>query len=39
MSAKAGGEARRQFGRARMIEDYLSWFDEILRRQPSEVRA
>ena len=39
MGAKAGEEARRNFGRDRMIEDYLSWFDEILHRQPSEVSA
>jgi glycosyltransferase involved in cell wall biosynthesis len=39
MSAKAGEEARRNFGRDRMTESYLSWFDEILRRQPSEVSA
>jgi glycosyltransferase involved in cell wall biosynthesis len=39
MSAKAGEEARRSFGRDRMIEDYLSWFDEILCRQPSHVGA
>lgn len=35
MSIRAGTEARRQFGRGRMIEDYLSWFDEILCQQPS----
>jgi glycosyltransferase involved in cell wall biosynthesis len=39
MSAKAGEEARRNVGRDRMIEKYLSWFDEILRRQPREVTA
>ena len=39
MSAKAGEEARRSFGRDRMTENYLSWFDEILHRQPSEVSA
>ena len=39
MSAKAGEEARRKFGRDRMIEDYLFWFDEILRRQPIEIGA
>ncbi len=39
MGAKAGAEARRNFGRDRMIEDYLSWFDEILCRQPSRVGA
>ncbi len=37
MSVRAGAEARRQFDRGRMIEDYLSWFDEILCRQPSHV--
>ena len=39
MGANAGAEARRKFGRERMIEDYLAWFDEILQRQPSEVRS
>jgi glycosyltransferase involved in cell wall biosynthesis len=39
MGAKAGEEARRNFGRDRMIEGYLSWFDEILCRQPSHVGA
>jgi len=31
MSAKAGEEARKHFGRARMTADYLRWFGEILR--------
>ena len=31
MSAQAGEEARRHFGRERMIADYLQWFGEILR--------
>jgi glycosyltransferase involved in cell wall biosynthesis len=39
MGAKAGEEAWRKFGRDRMIGDYLSWFDEILCRQPSHVAA
>ena len=39
MSAKAGEEARRNFGRDRMIEDYLGWFAEILSRQPRHVGA
>jgi glycosyltransferase involved in cell wall biosynthesis len=30
MSAKAGEEALRNFGRDRMIENYLCWFGEIL---------
>ena len=39
LGARAGEEARRHFGRARMIEDYLGWFEEILSRVPSEVGA
>ena len=31
MSAQAGEETRRRFGRERMIGDYLQWFGEILR--------
>ena len=38
MGAKAGEEARRNFGRDRMIKNYLAWFDEILDREPMEVR-
>ncbi|MEO6969964.1 MAG: glycosyltransferase [Chthoniobacterales bacterium] len=30
MSARAGEEARRHFGRERMVADYLQWFGEIL---------
>jgi glycosyltransferase involved in cell wall biosynthesis len=39
LGANAGEEARRQFGRERMIGDYLNWFAEILNRIPSEVGA
>lgn len=39
MAAKAGAEARRLFGRGRMTEDYLHWFEEILSRQRSEAAA
>jgi len=31
LSEKAGREARRRFGRDRMIKDYLQWFGEIVR--------
>ena len=37
LAANAGQEARRRFGRDRMINDYLDWFGEILSRVPSEV--
>jgi len=39
LGARAGEEARRHFGRERMIDDYLGWFEEILGRQQSEVDA
>jgi glycosyltransferase involved in cell wall biosynthesis len=39
MGVKAGEEARLRFGRERMIEDYLNWFDEILCRQSRKVGA
>jgi glycosyltransferase involved in cell wall biosynthesis len=39
LAANAGEEARRRFGRDRMIDDYLDWFGEILSRVPSEVGA
>lgn len=39
MGEKAGSQARCLFGEERMIDDYLRWFGEILRRPTSEVAA
>lgn len=39
LGARAGEAARRQFGRERMIADYLGWFEEILSGRAQHVSA
>jgi glycosyltransferase involved in cell wall biosynthesis len=39
MGARAVEDARRRFGRQRMIDQYLDWFCEILAAKPHEVAA
>jgi glycosyltransferase involved in cell wall biosynthesis len=39
LAAGAGEDARRRFGKERMIGDYLSWFQEILCSQPKRANA
>jgi len=39
MGTGAAAEARRRFGRVRMVDDYLGWFDEILSRRAEEICA
>jgi len=39
LGTRAGEAARHQFGRERMIADYLGWFEEILSARAEQVGA